>query len=124
LGNSNRTILLNLIEMLIVIRKSGDWGREGPVSAEEGIKCVIGNEILQNEITGTQTRFSTNVGGKLSFIPSVLFPGCLLYGQLYYLTKKASDDIPRWPNVAYSKLQKPTSLKLPKTLCRRRLHEG
>jgi hypothetical protein len=31
------------------------------------------NEILQNEITGTQTSFSTNIGGKLSeFHP--LFP--------------------------------------------------
>jgi hypothetical protein len=30
-------------------------------------------EILQNEITGTQTRFYTNFGGKLSFIPSFLF---------------------------------------------------
>jgi hypothetical protein len=25
-------------------------------------------KILQNEITGTQTKFSTNFGGKLSFI--------------------------------------------------------
>jgi hypothetical protein len=33
---------------------------------------LIGNEILQNEVTGTQTSFSTNVGGKLSFILSFL----------------------------------------------------
>jgi hypothetical protein len=32
--------------------------------------AYIGNEILQNKITGTQTSFSTNFGGKLSFIPS------------------------------------------------------
>jgi hypothetical protein len=32
-----------------------------------------GNEILQNEIIGTQTSFSTNFGGKLSFIPSLSF---------------------------------------------------
>jgi hypothetical protein len=32
----------------------------------------MGNEILQNEITRTQTSFSTNFGGKLSFIPSFL----------------------------------------------------
>jgi hypothetical protein len=35
---------------------------------------VPGNdEILQNEVTGTQTRFSTNFGVKLGFIPSFLF---------------------------------------------------
>jgi len=31
-------------------------------------------KILQNEITETQTSFDTNFGGKLSFIPSILFP--------------------------------------------------
>jgi hypothetical protein len=33
----------------------------------------IGNEILENKITGTQASFSTNFGGILSFIPSFLF---------------------------------------------------
>jgi hypothetical protein len=37
------------------------------------IKCLTGNEILPNEITGTQTSFSTNFGGKLIFIPSLSF---------------------------------------------------
>ncbi len=37
-----------------------------------GIKWVAGNEILQHEITGTQTSFSTTFGGKLSFIPYFL----------------------------------------------------
>jgi hypothetical protein len=37
------------------------------------MRNVTGNEILQNEVTGTQTNFSTNFGGKLSFIPSFLF---------------------------------------------------
>jgi hypothetical protein len=32
-------------------------------------------KILQNEITGTQTSFSTNFGGKLSFLLSFLCPG-------------------------------------------------
>jgi hypothetical protein len=36
------------------------------------MKCATGNEILQNKITGTQTSFSTNFGGKLSFTPSFL----------------------------------------------------
>jgi hypothetical protein len=31
-------------------------------------------KILQSEITGTQTSFSTNFGGKLSFILCFLFP--------------------------------------------------
>jgi hypothetical protein len=31
-------------------------------------------KILQNEITGTQTSFSTNFGGNLSFILSFPFP--------------------------------------------------
>jgi hypothetical protein len=30
-------------------------------------------KILQNKITGTQTSFSTNFGGKLSFILSFIF---------------------------------------------------
>jgi hypothetical protein len=34
-------------------------------------------KIIQNEITGTQTGFSTNFGGKLSFIMPFLFPECL-----------------------------------------------
>ncbi len=31
-------------------------------------------KFLQNEIIETQTSFDTNFGGKLSFIPSILFP--------------------------------------------------
>jgi len=36
-------------------------------------------KILQNEITGTQTSFSTNFGGKLSFIRSFLFSTGVTY---------------------------------------------
>jgi hypothetical protein len=39
---------------------------------EKNIKCVTGNEILQNEVIGTQTSLSTNFGGKLSCIPFFL----------------------------------------------------
>jgi hypothetical protein len=39
-----------------------------PSNAELGMK------ILQSEITGTQTSFSTNFGGKMSFIMSFIFP--------------------------------------------------
>jgi hypothetical protein len=42
------------------------------VKTDPKLQYLIGNEVLQNEITGTQTSFSTNVGGKLSFIPSFL----------------------------------------------------
>jgi hypothetical protein len=37
------------------------------------------NEILRNEITGTQLCLSTNFGGKLSFIPSYFFSQRLHY---------------------------------------------
>jgi hypothetical protein len=36
-------------------------------------------KILQKEITGTQTSFSANIGGKLSFILCFLFPQRLLH---------------------------------------------
>jgi len=46
-------------------------------------------KILQNEITGTQTSFSTNFGAKLSFILSFLFPErfhwCYTYFHCSYL---------------------------------------
>jgi len=46
-------------------------------------------KILQNEINGTQTSFSTNFGGKLSFILSFLFPErlhcCYIYFHCSYL---------------------------------------
>jgi hypothetical protein len=51
-----------------------------------GIECVTGNENLQNEITGTQTIFSTNFGGKLSFILSFLFPERLHCCYIYIFT--------------------------------------
>ncbi len=46
--------------------------------------CVNGNEILQNEITGTQTSVSTNFSGKLSFIPSFIFPEHLRCCYTYF----------------------------------------
>jgi hypothetical protein len=36
-------------------------------------------KILQNEITGTQTSFSTNFGGTLSFIQSFIFPAAYIF---------------------------------------------
>jgi len=49
----------------------------------------LGIKILQKEITGFQTSFSTNFGGKLSFILSFLFPErlhcCYIYFHCSYL---------------------------------------
>jgi hypothetical protein len=42
--------------------------------------------ILQNEITGTQTSLSTNFGVKLSFILSFLFPELLHHCYIYIFT--------------------------------------
>jgi hypothetical protein len=46
-------------------------------------------KIVQNEIIETQTDFSTNFGGKLSFIMSFLFPErlhcCYIYFHCSYL---------------------------------------
>ncbi len=43
-------------------------------------------KILQNEINGTQTSFSTNSGGKLRFIESFLFPELLNSAATYIFT--------------------------------------
>jgi hypothetical protein len=59
---------------------------------------IIGHQMhnweqmfLQNEIIGTQISFSTNFGGKLSFIVSFLFPWplhcCYIYFHCSYLYK-------------------------------------
>jgi len=47
-------------------------------------------KILQNEITGTQTKFSTNFGGKLSFMLSFLFPERLHCCATYVFTVPTS----------------------------------
>ncbi len=56
--------------------KSGDQGpRTSSFRIIIGHRTgILGMKILQNEITGTQTSFSTNFGGKLSFILCFLFP--------------------------------------------------
>jgi hypothetical protein len=41
-------------------------------------------KILQNEIAGTRTSFSTNFGGKLSFILSFLFHERLHTAATYF----------------------------------------
>ncbi len=57
-------------------------GRERPVSTHQTDKLRM--KILQSEITGTQTSFSTNLGGKLSFILSFLFRHCLHRSCIYF----------------------------------------
>jgi hypothetical protein len=57
-----------------VIRKVTRLGGEnGQLGHNRASKAYLGMKILQNEITGTQTSFSTNFAGKLSFILSFLF---------------------------------------------------
>jgi hypothetical protein len=41
-------------------------------------------KILQHEIIGTQTSFSTNFGGKLSFIMSFFFHERLHFCHIYF----------------------------------------
>jgi hypothetical protein len=41
-------------------------------------------KILHSEVTGTQTSFSTNFGGKLSFILSFLFPERIRCCYIYF----------------------------------------
>jgi hypothetical protein len=57
-----------------VIRKVRRLGaRKGQFRHNRASNAELGMKLLQNEITlGTQTSFSTNFGGKLSFHP--LFP--------------------------------------------------
>ncbi len=67
-----------LIEPKNALFENGQFRQNG------GIKCLSDNEILQNEITGIKTRISTNIGGKLSFIPSFLFPEHLHCRFIYF----------------------------------------
>jgi len=57
-----------------VIRKV-TWlgGENGKLRHNRASKAWLGMKSLQNEVTGTQTSFSTNFGGKLSFILPLLF---------------------------------------------------
>jgi len=54
------------LQISFLSSKFSAWG--------EQFQCITGNEILQKEIPQTQTSFSTDFGGKLSFIPPFLFP--------------------------------------------------
>jgi hypothetical protein len=47
--------------------KNSQFQRNRTSNTEGGMK------IYQNEIIGTQTSFSTNFGGKLSFLPLIPF---------------------------------------------------
>jgi hypothetical protein len=54
-------------------------------------------KILQSEITGTQTKISTNFGGKLSFILSLLSPSAipllLLLQQIFSMLPNCTTTI-------------------------------
>ncbi len=58
--------------------ESGQFWHNRPSNAELGMK------ILQKEITGTQSSFSTNFKGKLSFIQCFRFPERLHCWYIYF----------------------------------------
>jgi len=47
-------------------------GPKRPVSTQKGIKHITANENFTKRITGTQTSFCTNFGGRMRFRP--VFP--------------------------------------------------
>jgi hypothetical protein len=60
---------------MIVISKVRRWGGEnGQFRHIRAWNESLGMKISQKEVSGTQTSFSTNFGGKLSFILWFLFP--------------------------------------------------
>jgi hypothetical protein len=73
-----------------VLRKVRPLGGEnGQFRHNRASNVELGMKILQKEITGTQTSFSTSSGGKLSFILCFLFPErlhcCYIYFHCSYL---------------------------------------
>jgi len=60
-------------------------GEKGQFRRSRPSNPSLGMKILQNKITGTQTRFSTNFGGKLSFIMSVIFPQRFHCCYIYFI---------------------------------------
>jgi hypothetical protein len=65
------------IRVIHKVRQLG--GENGQFWHNRASNAELGMKILQKEITGTQTSFCTNFGGKLSFIPSFLFPERLIW---------------------------------------------
>ncbi len=64
-------------------------GENGQSLHNRASNVELGTKIFQNDISRTQTSFSTKSGGKLSFILSFLFPeglhGCYMYFHCSYL---------------------------------------
>jgi hypothetical protein len=68
-----------------VIRKVRQLGGENrQIRHNRASNAELGMEILQKEITGTQTSFSTNFDLKLSFILSFLSPERLHCCYIYF----------------------------------------
>ncbi len=59
-------------------------GENGQFWHNRASNAELGMKILQKEITGTQTSFSTNFNGKLSFIQCFLFPERLTAGTYIF----------------------------------------
>jgi hypothetical protein len=60
------------IKVIHKVRRLGG-GENGQFQHNSASNMKLGMKILQDKITGTQTSFSTNSGGKLSFILSSFF---------------------------------------------------
>jgi len=77
---------LGKFEHIGVINKVGQLGGEnGQFRHSRASNAKLLMKILQKEIRGTQTRFSTNFGGKLTFIMCFLFPERLRCCYIYNL---------------------------------------
>jgi hypothetical protein len=61
-------------------------GKNGQFQHNRASNTELGMKVLQYKITGTQTSFSTNFGGKLSFILSFLFLERLHCCYIYIFT--------------------------------------
>ncbi len=71
--------IISFIDIKVIHNVWRLGGENGQFRHNRGIKCIIGNEISQNEITGTQTSFSAKFGDKRSFFPFSCAPSLPLY---------------------------------------------
>ncbi len=71
--------IISLIEIKVIHNVWRLGGENSQFRHNRGIKWIIGKEISQNEITGTQTSFSTKFGDKRSFFPLSWAPSLLLH---------------------------------------------
>jgi hypothetical protein len=69
-------------------------GKNGQFWHNRASNAELWMKILQSEITGTQTSFSTNFGGKMSFILSFIFPERFHCCYIY-----VNENFTKWNNL-------------------------